>query len=155
MLPFMRYTILTLLLTGLVFSSSAQEKQKPFTQKKETFTAIKDSTPDYASYPYWITMMDDTAANYFTVCKAFYAFWEGKIKPVREDNEAHNIFSEGDREDKEEILPSEYTYEYKRFKFWERYYKDLHDENGIILSPERIIEEWRKRMESERREGSR
>lgn len=151
----MRYTIFIILLTLIALTSSAQEKRKPVNTRTEVTVFPKDTSPNYASYPYWITMMDDTAANYFTVCKAFYAFWEGKIKPVREDNEAHNIFSEGDREDEEEILPSEYTYEYKRFKFWERYYKDLHDENGIILSPERIIEEWRKRIEAERREGSR
>jgi len=146
----MKYTLWVLLLTTPFFTAQAQET----VQKKKSKQAVADTVKGYKNYPYWITMMDDTAANYFEVCKAFYAYWEGKIKPVREDNEAHNIFSDGE-EDDEKILPSEYTYEYKRFKFWERYYHDLRDENGIIFSAERIIAEWRAKMEAERKEGAR
>ncbi len=146
----MKYTLWVLLLTTVFVAAQAQETP----QKKKSKPTSADTVKEYKTFPYWITMMDDTAANYFEVCKAFYAYWEGKIKPVREDNEAHNIFSDGE-EDSEEILPSEYTYEYKRFKFWERYYRDLHDENGIIFSADRIIEEWRKKTEAERKEGAR
>lgn len=140
----------------MVLVAIALTLQAQTSKEVEKSTAGTDSLKqvDYATHPRWITMMDDTAANYFEVCKAFYAYWEGKIKPVREDNEAHNIFSDGE-EDDEEILPSEYTYEYKRFKFWERYYRDLHDENGIIFSADRIIDEWRKKTEAERKEGAR
>ncbi|MCC6685165.1 MAG: hypothetical protein IT247_08845 [Bacteroidia bacterium] len=146
----MKQTLWVLLLATAFFTAQAQE----MTPKKKSKQAIADTVKDYKSYPYWIIMMDDTAANYFEVCKAFNTYWEGKIKPVREDNEAHNIFSDGE-EDNEEILSSEYTYEYKRFKFWERYYRDLHDENGIIFSADRIIDEWRKKTEAERKEGAR
>ena len=88
-------------------------------------------------------MMDEPRANYFEVQRAFYTYWKNKEVPVREDNEARDIFGTGETE---QPRPTTYVYEYKRFKFWERYYKDLIDEEGFILSPEQIIAEWEKQQ---------
>ena len=38
----------------------------------------KQSTPDYASYPYWIEMMQDHDANFYEVQKAFNTYWDGR-----------------------------------------------------------------------------
>lgn len=117
--------------------------QTPQEHKDSVALTLKLTEKDYAAYPHWITMMDEPHANYYEVQKAFYAYWKGKIAPVREDNEARDIFGTNE---KEQPRPVEYVYEYKRFKFWERYYKDLLDEEGFILSPEQIIAEWQKQQ---------
>lgn len=115
---------------------------------QETDTTVSDSVrlkqaKDYTVYPYWITMMDEPHANYFEVQRAFYTYWQNREVPVREDNEARDIFGSTQEE---KPRPTEYVYEYKRFKFWERYYKDLIDEQGYILSPEQILAIWEKQQ---------
>jgi hypothetical protein len=98
---------------------------------------------EYARIPYWIEMMDEPNANYFEVQRAFNLYWKDKTPPVREDNEARDIFNS---QNIDISRPSDYVYEYKRYKFWERYYKDLLDVDGFIMSPERIYENWLNRQ---------
>ncbi|MCX6227185.1 MAG: hypothetical protein NTV01_20955, partial [Bacteroidia bacterium] len=42
--------------------------------QKGTATVPKD----YASYPYWINMMQDPHGNFFETQKAFYTYWKGR-----------------------------------------------------------------------------
>jgi hypothetical protein len=97
------------------------------------------SDEEYSLKPYWIEMMDNPKANYFEVQKAFNLFWKGKTPPVRVDNEARDIFN---IDIMDVNRPVDFVYEYKRYKFWERYYKDLLDENGFIISPEEMYNNW-------------
>ena len=105
-----------------------------------------DSTgeKDYAVYPWWVEMMDDTTANYFEVQKAFDAFWEGKIIPVREENEMRPIHDPANQ-----ALPpidTKWVAEVKSYRAWLRYYEFLHEEDGTIFPPSRIIAEWERQM---------
>ncbi len=99
---------------------------------------------DYSQYPYWIEMMEDSLANYYEVQKAFEAFWQGKQVPVGEQNELRPIHDPADQD----LSPinSKYVAEVKSYRAWVRYYADLHDENGILFPPSRIIEEWERQM---------
>ena len=45
----------------------------------------QSSNLNYSKYPYWITMMDDSTANYFEAQKAYDSFWKGKVIPLEEE----------------------------------------------------------------------
>jgi hypothetical protein len=137
------FSLLIITCLSGIANANAQTPQHTPEHKDSAAVTLKLTEKDYATYPHWITMMDEPRANYYEVQKAFYSYWKGKVAPVREDNEARDIFGANE---KEQPRPVEYVYEYKRFKFWERYYKDLLDEQGFILSPEQIIAEWQKQQ---------
>ena len=40
---------------------------------------------EWEKHPHWISMMEDTTANYFAVTAAFDAFWKDREMPVEED----------------------------------------------------------------------
>lgn len=53
------------------------------------------------TYPVWIEMMSDPAANYFDAVKAFELYWQDKMKPLEED-EAENKKSSNRSTEKQE-----------------------------------------------------
>lgn len=113
-------------------------------QKEEIRAYDSTGSKDYSLYPWWIEMMDDSSANYFEVQKAFDAYWEGKIIPVREENEVRPIHDPAKQE--LPIIDTRYVAEVKTYKAWLRYYKYLHEEDGTIFPPSRIMAEWERQM---------
>jgi|GEM_PF-1963990 len=113
--------------------------------EKEDIKAY-DSTgsKDFVHYPWWIEMMDDSSANYFEVQKAFDAYWAGKIIPVREENEVRPIHDPANQS--LPIIDTKYVAEVKTYKAWLRYYEFLHDEDGTIFPPSRMMAEWERQM---------
>ncbi len=117
--------------------------------KTKSHTAIskeikKDSLENY---PYWIAMMDDPNVNYYKAVEAFEKYWEHREKPAEDDGEGKDIFGkEKSKEEKEKEANRsiEYVYEYKQFLNWQQIHKNLVKPDGTILSPEEVIENWKK-----------
>ena len=105
---------------------------------------IKDSLENY---PYWIAMMDDPNVNYYKAVEAFEKYWEHREKPAADDGEAKDIYGkEKSKEEKEKEANRtiEYVYEYKQFLNWQQIHKNLINPDGRIMSPEEVIEQWKK-----------
>jgi len=98
---------IVLLVSGL--SVSAQNN---------TVTAPKD----YASYPYWIDMMQDPHGNFFEIQKAFNTYWEG-----REVTKGSG---------------------YKPFRRWEYYWQFRINPDGTFPEPGKVYREYNKYVQS-------
>ena len=100
-----------------------------------------------ANYPYWISMMDSPNVNYYKAVAAFNKYWEHREKPTEEDGEAKDIYGKvksKEEKEKEANRSTEYVYEYKRFLNWQQRNKNLVKPDGTIMTPEEIIEQWKK-----------
>lgn len=71
---------------------------------------------DYASYPYWIEMMQDPNGNFFETQKAFNAYWE-----EREVTKGSG---------------------YKPFRRWEYYWQTRVNPDGSFPAPDRVYREY-------------
>ncbi|HBB90366.1 MAG TPA: hypothetical protein DC042_01190 [Bacteroidales bacterium] len=69
---------------------------------------------DYASYPYWMNMMQDPTVNFFETQKAFYAYWK--------DREVTRGTG------------------YKPFKRWEYYWQSRINPDGTFPSPDHVYQ---------------
>lgn len=110
---------------------------------------------DYATYPYWIAMIDQPETNYYEALKAYTIFWQNRIKPLDEEEE---LFQEMNEKEKEqyEVLKRELAamtpaqrqefdrlkYQVKRFKQWRRSVMPYVQEDGRILSYEERLKIW-------------
>lgn len=77
---------------------------------------------DYASYPWWIDMMQDPNGNFFETQKAFYTYWQGR--------ETHR----GDG--------------YKPFKRWEYHWKSRVNPDGTFPEPGQVYREYNRYVQS-------
>jgi len=75
-----------------------------------------NATKDYASYPYWINMMQDPHENFFEIQKAFYTYWEG-----REVTRGTG---------------------YKPFKRWEYHWQSRINPDGTFPEPGQVYREY-------------
>jgi len=75
-----------------------------------------NATKDYASYPYWINMMQDPHGNFFEIQKAFYTYWEG-----REVTRGTG---------------------YKPFKRWEYHWQSRINPDGTFPDPDQVYREY-------------
>ncbi|MFA5816268.1 MAG: T9SS type A sorting domain-containing protein [Bacteroidales bacterium] len=82
---------------------------------------------NYATYPYWVNMMEDPNANFFEIRKAFYTYWQGRV--------THR----GDG--------------YKPFKRWEYYWQFRVNSDGSFPPAGQIYREYN-RFAAEQPEGS-
>jgi len=98
----------------------------------------------FQNYPYWIAMMDSPSVNYFKAVEAFDKYWEHREKPTEDDGEGKDIFSNESKEEKENMKSIEYVYEYKRFLNWQQRNKNLVKSDGTIMTPEEVLEQWKK-----------
>jgi len=81
------------------------------------------STPkDYASYPYWISMMQDPHGNFYETQKAFYTYWKGAT-----------VTGE-----------SGYTV----FKRWENYWQSRINQDGTFPEPGQVYREYSNYVQS-------
>ena len=60
----LKYLLLIVFWTGLIFTSQAQQ--------------VNQAMPDTADYPYWIEMMQDESINFYDVQRAFNTYIEGR-----------------------------------------------------------------------------
>ena len=128
------------MLSMLILISGCKTKMKHV----KTLETIKDSLENY---PYWIAMMDDPNVNYYKAVEAFEKYWEHREKPAEDDGEAKDIYGkEKSKEEKEKEANRtiEYVYEYKQFLNWQQIHKNLINPDGRIMSPEEVIEQWKK-----------
>ncbi len=97
-------------------------------------------------YPYWIAMMDSPNVNYNKAVDAFDKFWQHREKPTEDDGEGQDIYGSRKTEDKNSDSGRniEYVYEYKRFLNWEQRNKNLLKPDGTVMTPEEVIEQWKK-----------
>lgn len=98
-------------------------------------------------HPHWITMMDDTLANYNDVIRAFDLYWEEHEMPFEEDQ----IVGMKDADENERKDPSgwlrrlfsfrrepdqtEIAYALKRFRYWKLMSEPWVQEDGTIFTP--------------------
>lgn len=129
----MKYLLFTLLLCGGI--ATTLPAQNSFTDKS------------CRKYPHWITMMDDTLANYNDVIRAFDLYWEEHEMPFEEDQ----IVGMKDADEKERKEPSQWlrrlfsskrtpdeteiAYALKRYRYWKLMSEPWVQEDGTILSP--------------------
>lgn len=105
---------LSLLITlGLIFVINLSS----FSQQQTTPTE-----PDYASYPYWIDMMQDPEANYYETVKAFEEYWKDR-----------------------EITRSS---GWKPFKRWEYSMQFMINPDGSRVNPENDLIEYNKFLQN-------
>ncbi len=100
-----------------------------------------------ANYPYWIAMMDSPNVNYNKAVEAFDKYWEHREKPTEDDGEGKDIYGKvksKEEKEKEAKRSIEYVYEYKRFLNWEQRNKNLVKPDGFIMTPEEIMDQWKK-----------
>jgi len=81
-----------------------------------------NATKDYASYPYWINMMQDPHGNFYETQKAFYAYWEGR-DPKRGTG-------------------------YKPFKRWEYHWQSRVNPDGSFPEPDQVYREYNNYVQS-------
>jgi hypothetical protein len=103
----------------------------------------------YREQAVWIQMMEDPHANYFEAIHAFNLYWEGREKPLeenelfsasQEDKEKDNFMTTHHSEKKE--LNADLTFAYKKFKRWQITHASLIHEDGTLLTAEERIERW-------------
>jgi hypothetical protein len=107
----------------------------------------KEKNDSLANFPYWIAMMDSPGVNYYKAIEAFDKFWEHRQKPTEDDGEGKDIYGkEKSKTEKEgeSTRSIQYVYEYKRFLNWMQTNKNLVKPDGTIMTPEEIIEQWKK-----------
>ena len=91
----------------------------------------------------WISMIDSPGVNYYKIVESFDKFWKNREKPTEDDGEGQDIF--GKKDSKEEGNRSiQYVFEYKRFLNWQQQNKNLVKPDGTIMTPEELLEQWKK-----------
>ena len=98
--------------------------------------------------PKWITMMDDTAVNYYEAVNEFDNYWKDREKPVGE----HELFSasNNEKQDKHFIYSkkgkkrdkNKYAFEYKKFKNWQERMLPFVKEDGSIMNGDERLKQW-------------
>ena len=104
--------------------------------------------------PDWASMIDSNSINYYTAVTAFEQYWNGKEKPVEEEDIFENAPTENEIIDSEKLsMGGEYpsgivtdelkkemrhkaflAFEYKRFKDWQQDVLPYVQPDGRILS---------------------
>jgi hypothetical protein len=117
---------------------------------------------EFKTNPVWINMIDDPNVNYYQAIKAFDLYWEGKTKPMEEDEIKNKKSKENKKEEREKerlkkilgkMKPKEreeynrLQYQYKRFETWKREVKPFVQEDGRILTEQERINIWNKQQE--------
>lgn len=119
----------------LLLSSSVHAQTKP--PAKE---------PDYARNPVWIAMMDDTAANFYVVERAFNTYFAHHEMPGGEEE----VMIEGNKPGKrltrrqQRRLDAEAAlcFEVKRYNFWHMQTLPYVRPDGSILTPSERLAIW-------------
>ncbi len=102
--------------------------------------------------PSWITMMEDSTANYNDAVKSFNDYWKNREKPTDENElfEGYKNPSETIKKssygkithDDEEEANIKYSFEYKKFIAWQQEVAPYIQSDGRILAPSERIRAW-------------
>jgi hypothetical protein len=108
----------------------------------------------YKKNPVWIEMIQSPTVNYFEAIKAYDLFWEGKEKPLEENDilgeskgAENNTKGKSEKErlrelQKEKDLFQKYGLEVKKFEHWKRMVLPYVQADGSILSMEARLKLW-------------
>ena len=118
-----------------------------FSAKAQT----KYNEAEFKTKPVWITMMDDSAVNYYQAVKAFDMYWAGRIKPEEDAEKGEeNRREEKERRRYEKKLAKmtaaernefdRVNYQYKRFVNWMHEVKPYVQASGRILTRQQRID---------------
>ena len=99
----------------------------------------------YADSLAWINLVDSPGVNYYKLVECFDKYWEHREKPTEDDGEGKDLFGRSEtKSDKEVSRPIQYVYEYKRFLNWQQRNKNLIKPDGTIMTPEELLDQWKK-----------
>lgn len=140
-----RYFIITVLATCAFFQSNVHAQ-----------TTLSDK--ELQRSPYWISMINDSTANYFEAVRAFDQYWSIRPSPKEEDDiigggkeheEAENFL---DRlittpEEKREAESQQYAFDYKRFRQWQLRVEPWVRPDGSITFPSERLKIWQQENE--------
>ena len=111
----------------------------------------KYNEAEFKTKPVWITMMDDSAVNYYQAVKAFDMYWAGRIKPEEDAEKGkENRGEEKERRRYEKKLAKmtaaernefdRVNYQYKRFVNWMHEVKPYVQAGGRILTRQQRVD---------------
>lgn len=117
---------------------------------------IAQNTPQYSDkylkkHPVWIEMMEQPNVNFFEAEKAFDLFWEGKDKPVEEEEVLGGKFAAREKRKEgfaknlfrfREDAAEKYAFQYKKFEHWEMQVRPFVQADGRILTQEERLKIW-------------
>lgn len=104
----------------------------------------------YRRNPAWITMMEDSNANYFVAVRAFELYWENHQRPMEKDELLKEEYKE-EREQKhfarnlfrkQQPGARELAEAYKRFEFWRMNAQPYVQPDGTILTKDEQLRIW-------------
>ncbi len=118
--------------------------------------ASAESAKKYHQHPYWIEMMKDPNVNYFEACKAYDAFWKGRIKPRGEEDiigQQNDVNAGADkdhykserRERKEKQQDADlqkYAFDCKKFENWKRQNAPYVKSDGHLMTSDERLKVW-------------
>ena len=102
-------------------------------KNQKALQRFQKAQTDTMNTPYWIAMMYDSNANYYSTISAFELFWKNKARPVRDqDNEGRNIFGNDTAQD---MQNGEYVMEHKQYLHWKQTSQNLVKPDGKVMTP--------------------
>lgn len=121
-------------------------------------SAQKATPSNYKKYPVWINMMKDSNVNYFEALIAYETFWQGKKKPLEEDEligqektKSTHFKKESHREIKEQKSEKEvyriYGLACKKFEHWKLQVRPYVQGDGHILTAYQRLKFWKEQQQ--------
>lgn len=107
---------------------------------------------DYMKKPLWIAMMDDPAANFFEVEKAYELYWlkhekpEGEHEEIGEHAEREKVPSK--RRQRKISAENDLRLAMKRYEVWNDQTRPYVQPDGRILSTEERLKIWQDQQQS-------
>ena len=102
---------------------------------------------DYARSPLWISMIKDTAVNYFEAEKAYKIYFQHHDNPGGENEEIGMHEAREKYPSKKELrkiqADNHMRMEVKRYERWHDKMKPYVQEDGYILSPSQRLKIWK------------
>lgn len=109
-----------------------------------------NENPEFARNPVWITMIEDTNANYFVVEEAFTTYFKHHELPEGEnedigEHEMRRKFSK--RKQRKIWKENSLRIDVKRFEVWHRKMEPYVQPDGRILTPTERLAIWKQQQE--------
>ncbi len=134
----LRFALFFAALAGIILYGSCRNRHLASKNKKGNADTL-------ANFPYWIGLMDSPGVNYEFAVNAFNKYWEHRERPTEADGEGQDIYGNREKDkDKGTHTSIQYVYEYKQFLNWQQRNKNLVKPDGTVMTPEELLEQWRK-----------
>jgi len=109
--------------------------------------SIAHTEKDYARSPYWISMIKDTAVNYFEAEKAYKIYFQHHEQPGGEDDVIgmHQAREKqpSKTEQKKIQADNHMRMEIKKYERWHDKMRPYVQSDGTILSPAQRLQIWK------------